>query len=197
MASITGFRVCPLPAKVCLSEQRPTLHLSLPFTAGASNLRVTESSALPPSAQDVIDSPSIAPIGISRPSPIPVAPPRLSAEKPTLVSYRSSSDMAFRSLATPSAASTRRRVLYSLTATRFSGACRTALNCMRSRMKPTHTASRSLHSSTPVLSPSPSDHIPTSTTSATTPITSIAKQGSNQLSLEQPQNKAGACPAFH
>ena len=76
MASITGFRVCPLPAKVCLSEQRPTLHLSLPFTAGASNLRVTESSALPPSAQDVIDSPSIAPIGISRPSPIPVAPPR-------------------------------------------------------------------------------------------------------------------------
>jgi hypothetical protein len=53
---------------------------------------------------------------------------------------------------------------------------------------------------TPVLSPL-SGHIPTSTTSAT-PITSIAKQGPNQLtqlvrsllelSLKQPQNKAGA-----
>jgi NADH dehydrogenase (ubiquinone) Fe-S protein 7 len=57
-----------------------------------------------------------------------------------------------------------------------------------------------LHSSKPALSPSPSESIPTSTTSATTPITSIAKQGSNQLSLEQPRNRAGACnatPIFH
>lgn len=47
-------------------------------------------------------------------------------------------------------------------------------------------AFRALHSSTPLLSPLSSEHIPTSTT----PITSIAKQGSNQLSLEQPQNRA-------
>jgi len=53
-------------------------------------------------------------------------------------------------------------------------------------------ASRSLHSSKPALSPSPSENTPTSTTSAITPITSIAKQGSNQLSLEQPRNRAGA-----
>ncbi|KAH9992589.1 hypothetical protein BJV77DRAFT_1001742 [Russula vinacea] len=73
-------------------------------------------------------------------------------------------------MALQSLASTRHRALYSLTAARFS-------------------AYRSLHASTPVLLPSPSEHNPTTTT-ATTPITSIAKHGSNQLSLEQPQNRA-------
>jgi len=45
---------------------------------------------------------------------------------------------------------------------------------------------RSFNSSTPALSPSPSEHTPT----PPTPITTIAKQGSNQLSLEQPRNRA-------
>ncbi|EMD37818.1 hypothetical protein CERSUDRAFT_114465 [Gelatoporia subvermispora B] len=46
-------------------------------------------------------------------------------------------------------------------------------------------ACRQIHSS----QPSSSD-IPTSTSSSVEPITSIAKRGSNQLSLETPQNKA-------
>ncbi|KAI9447019.1 NADH-ubiquinone oxidoreductase 20 kDa subunit [Russula earlei] len=46
---------------------------------------------------------------------------------------------------------------------------------------------RSFNSTTPALSPSPLEHISTSTPS---PITAIAKQGSNQLSLEQPRNRA-------
>ncbi|KAH9176408.1 NADH-ubiquinone oxidoreductase 20 kDa subunit [Lactarius sanguifluus] len=47
---------------------------------------------------------------------------------------------------------------------------------------------RSLHSSAPTLSPSPEFVSPSA--SANNPITSIAKQGSNQLSLEQPRNNA-------
>lgn len=49
------------------------------------------------------------------------------------------------------------------------------------------SASRKLHTTTPVASPA---DIPTSSTSAIEPITQIAKRGSNQLSLENPQNKA-------
>ncbi|KAI0793204.1 NADH-ubiquinone oxidoreductase 20 kDa subunit [Abortiporus biennis] len=48
-------------------------------------------------------------------------------------------------------------------------------------------ASRSLHTSQPANA---NAQIPTSSTSAEIPITTIAKQGSNQLSLETPQNKA-------
>lgn len=89
----------------------------------------------------------------------------------------------------------RRTALRSSTTARLTGACHTAsfTHCMRGYR--TRVACRSLYSSTPALSPSPSEHVPTSTTSATTPITSIAKQGSNQLSLEHPQNRAGACNA--
>ncbi|KAH9040677.1 NADH-ubiquinone oxidoreductase 20 kDa subunit [Lactarius pseudohatsudake] len=47
---------------------------------------------------------------------------------------------------------------------------------------------RSLHSSAPT--PSPSPELVSPSASATDPITSIAKQGSNQLSLEQPRNNA-------
>ncbi|KAI9463561.1 NADH-ubiquinone oxidoreductase 20 kDa subunit [Lactarius psammicola] len=50
------------------------------------------------------------------------------------------------------------------------------------------TTLRSLHSSTPTPSPSPELISPSA--SATIPITSIANQGSNQLSLEQPRNNA-------
>ncbi|KAH9002015.1 hypothetical protein EDB86DRAFT_3063540 [Lactarius hatsudake] len=50
------------------------------------------------------------------------------------------------------------------------------------------TALRSLHSSAPTSSPSPEFVSPSA--SANNPITSIAKQGSNQLSLEQPRNNA-------
>ncbi|KAN0129784.1 NADH-ubiquinone oxidoreductase 20 kDa subunit [Lactarius tabidus] len=50
------------------------------------------------------------------------------------------------------------------------------------------TTRRSLHSSTPT--PSPTPELVSSSTSATNPITSIAQQGSNQLSLEQPRNNA-------
>ncbi|KIJ18874.1 hypothetical protein PAXINDRAFT_166821 [Paxillus involutus ATCC 200175] len=49
-----------------------------------------------------------------------------------------------------------------------------------------HT-SRSIHTSKPVQAP---ETLPTSTTSATEPITSLAVHGSNQQSLETPQNKA-------
>ncbi|TFY82806.1 hypothetical protein EWM64_g1207 [Hericium alpestre] len=49
-------------------------------------------------------------------------------------------------------------------------------------------AFRSLHTTSPVRKLEPA--IPTSTTSAEHPITEIAQQGSNQLSLEKPQNKA-------
>ena len=59
----------------------------------------------------------------------------------------------------------------------------------------TRVACRALHSTNPALSASPLENVSTSTTSATTPITSIAQQGSNQLSLEQPRNRAGACNA--
>ncbi|GBE81185.1 NADH-ubiquinone oxidoreductase 20 kDa subunit [Sparassis latifolia] len=48
-------------------------------------------------------------------------------------------------------------------------------------------ASRQLHITSPVSSPT---DIPTSSTSAANPITEIAKRGSNQLSLEHPANKA-------
>ncbi|KAF8274443.1 NADH-quinone oxidoreductase [Lactarius quietus] len=48
------------------------------------------------------------------------------------------------------------------------------------------TTFRHLHSSTPT----PSPELISSSTSATNPITNIAKQGSNQLSLEQPRNNA-------
>jgi len=37
------------------------------------------------------------------------------------------------------------------------------------------------------------DTIPASTACPPEPITALAKRGSNQLSLEQPQNKAGKC----
>jgi NADH dehydrogenase (ubiquinone) Fe-S protein 7 len=162
MASISGFRVCPAPGKGCLFRAASDFVGVLPFTAGANKLRVTESSALARKATlspDVIDPTDLRhlqPIGISRPAPFPVAPPRPSTDSPSTMALL---------------ASTRHRALYSLTAARFA-------------------ASRSLHSSAPVLLPSPSEHNPTSTTSAATPITSIAKHGSNQLSLEQPQNKA-------
>ncbi|VDB95990.1 unnamed protein product [Peniophora sp. CBMAI 1063] len=46
---------------------------------------------------------------------------------------------------------------------------------------------RALHSSRPVQKPEP---LPVSSTDPTNPITQIAKSGSNQLSLERPQNKA-------
>ncbi|KAF9227488.1 NADH-ubiquinone oxidoreductase 20 kDa subunit [Gyrodon lividus] len=48
-------------------------------------------------------------------------------------------------------------------------------------------ASRLMHTSTSAQMP---EIIPTSTTSATEPITSLASRGSNQQSLETPQNKA-------
>ncbi|KIJ67725.1 hypothetical protein HYDPIDRAFT_25199 [Hydnomerulius pinastri MD-312] len=48
-------------------------------------------------------------------------------------------------------------------------------------------ASRSVHTSKAAQAP---ETIPTSTTSATEPITSLAMRGSNQLSLETTQNKA-------
>ncbi|KAF5385759.1 hypothetical protein D9615_002540 [Tricholomella constricta] len=51
-------------------------------------------------------------------------------------------------------------------------------------------AYRSLHSSLPARRAEPSTPIPSSTTSATEPITALAQQGSNQYSLEHPQNKA-------
>ncbi|KAG6832032.1 hypothetical protein H0H87_003013 [Tephrocybe sp. NHM501043] len=51
-------------------------------------------------------------------------------------------------------------------------------------------AYRYLHSSKPANLAEPSTPIPTSTTSATEPITTLAQRGSNQLSLETPQNKA-------
>ncbi|KAG6917814.1 hypothetical protein DXG01_000874 [Tephrocybe rancida] len=58
------------------------------------------------------------------------------------------------------------------------------------------TAYRHLHSSKPASLAQPSSPTPISTTSATEPITVLAQRGSNQLSLEQPQNKAGlACCA--
>ncbi|KAJ8456717.1 hypothetical protein ONZ45_g18608 [Pleurotus djamor] len=56
--------------------------------------------------------------------------------------------------------------------------------------------SRSLHTSFVALSPSPSPSvqaqtpIPSSTTSATEPITALANRDSNQYSLEHPKNKA-------
>ncbi|KAG6830164.1 NADH dehydrogenase Fe-S protein subunit 7 ndufs7 [Tricholoma furcatifolium] len=57
-------------------------------------------------------------------------------------------------------------------------------------------AYRYLHSSKPTNLAEPSTPIPSSTTSATQPITVLAQRGSNQLSLETPQNKAGlACCA--
>ena len=54
-------------------------------------------------------------------------------------------------------------------------------------------AFRLLHTTLPARSPSVEGPIPTSSTSATEPITQIAKRGSNQLSLETPNNKAGRC----
>ncbi|ETW80588.1 hypothetical protein HETIRDRAFT_459345 [Heterobasidion irregulare TC 32-1] len=51
-------------------------------------------------------------------------------------------------------------------------------------------AFRLLHTTLPARSPSVEGPIPTSSTSATEPITQIAKRGSNQLSLETPNNKA-------
>lgn len=57
----------------------------------------------------------------------------------------------------------------------------------------TNTAYRYLHSSKPVETSTP---IPSSTTSATEPITALAQRGSNQFSLEHPQNKAGVF-CFH
>ncbi|KAJ8596606.1 ndufs7, NADH:ubiquinone oxidoreductase 20 kd subunit [Rhizopogon salebrosus TDB-379] len=48
-------------------------------------------------------------------------------------------------------------------------------------------AARSVHMSKSVQAP---ETIPTSTTSPSEPITTLAMRGSNQLSLEQPQNKA-------
>jgi len=51
-------------------------------------------------------------------------------------------------------------------------------------------AYRSLHTSKPVLLAEPSTPIPSSTTSSTEPITTLAQRGSNQFSLEHPQNKA-------
>ena len=46
---------------------------------------------------------------------------------------------------------------------------------------------RALHTSRPAQKPEP---LPVSSTDPSNPITQIAKTGSNQLSLEQPQNKA-------
>ncbi|KAF8844719.1 NADH-ubiquinone oxidoreductase 20 kDa subunit [Paxillus ammoniavirescens] len=71
------------------------------------------------------------------------------------------------------------------------GALRTSVfNASRAAtLKPVvriHT-SRSIHTSKSVQAP---ETIPTSTTSATEPITSLAIRGSNQQSLETPQNKA-------
>lgn len=51
-----------------------------------------------------------------------------------------------------------------------------------------YPAFRSLHTTQTISAEIPS----TSTTSATEPITQLAKLNSNQLSLETPQNKAGA-----
>lgn len=51
----------------------------------------------------------------------------------------------------------------------------------------TFIAGRLLHTSSSVSKP-----VPTSSTSPDVPITAIAKQGSTQLSLETPQNRAGA-----
>ncbi|KAG6837714.1 hypothetical protein H0H93_003516 [Arthromyces matolae] len=51
-------------------------------------------------------------------------------------------------------------------------------------------AHRHLHSSKPVHLAEPSTSIPTSTTSASEPITALAQRGSNQFSLEHPQNRA-------
>ncbi|KAG5642831.1 hypothetical protein DXG03_002062 [Asterophora parasitica] len=51
-----------------------------------------------------------------------------------------------------------------------------------------HIAHRSLHTSKPVSLAEPSTAA--ATTSATEPITVLAQRGSNQYSLEQPQNKA-------
>lgn len=53
-------------------------------------------------------------------------------------------------------------------------------------------AYRTLHTTQPAQTDIPT----TSTTSAHTPITEIAKLNSNQLSLETPNNKAGACSHF-
>ncbi|KAG5716373.1 hypothetical protein E4T56_gene1694, partial [Termitomyces sp. T112] len=51
-------------------------------------------------------------------------------------------------------------------------------------------AYRYLHSSKPTNFAESSNSIPSSTTSATEPITALAQRGSNQFSLEHPQNKA-------
>ncbi|EPQ57011.1 NADH-quinone oxidoreductase [Gloeophyllum trabeum ATCC 11539] len=49
-------------------------------------------------------------------------------------------------------------------------------------------AVRSLHSTQPKSAQTPDSEIPSSTTSPSQPITALAKQGSNQLSLETPKN---------
>ena len=83
------------------------------------------------------------------------------------------------------AGTARRTLLPSLPTTSFTSACYIASprTSHQSRI-----AFRPLHSSTSSASP----ELVSSSTSATSPITSIAKQGSNQLSLEQPRNNAGA-----
>jgi hypothetical protein len=54
-----------------------------------------------------------------------------------------------------------------------------------------YVAYRSFHASRPTFQTESSQSIPSSTTSATEPITALAQRGSNQFSLEHPQNKAG------
>lgn len=54
------------------------------------------------------------------------------------------------------------------------------------------SAHRSIHLSRPLLAPYKTP-IPSSTTSATEPITALAQRDSNQYSLEHPQGKAGLC----
>jgi hypothetical protein len=87
------------------------------------------------------------------------------------------------------AGTARRTLLPSLPTTSF-----TSHQCVLHRPELPHTSHQShiafrlLHSSTSSASP----ELVFSSTSATSPITSIAKQGSNQLSLEQPRNDAGA-----
>lgn len=56
------------------------------------------------------------------------------------------------------------------------------------------SACRSLHTSKSALLAQPATSSPSSTTSATEPITLLANRDSNQFSLEHPQNKAGMSP---
>jgi len=51
-----------------------------------------------------------------------------------------------------------------------------------------HSGDRSFYTSSPALRAEPPQPIP----GPTVPITALAQRGSNQFSLEQPQNKAGA-----